>query len=177
MALVYVGIALALLGQVAAYSIPHVQYFDSLARLDLQARDVIFLLHSQPSIVVYASVRNPTGYAGLKIESVTYTVFVNSTSDPSGPVGAGSGTTSYASNPPNIPPNNDFNITTTIPPYTVLGNFTTFVVAHAEVQQRFVSIIVVLLSPFGLIQVPYCYEFPRRIFTICPSLLIPYHKY
>ncbi len=121
------GIALVLLGEVAAYSYGQFQFFNSVRKLDVQVSDLQLRLTGQPLLIVQASVSNPTGFNGFRLWSFTYVIFIGPDTDPRGPVAADSGTIAYQPSPVIISAGAKSNLKMALSPYAYLGNLATFV--------------------------------------------------
>ncbi len=168
------AIALVLVGQAAATSYNHVQWFDTLNKLELQVNDVLLIFNAQAQVIVQAAIRNPTGFNGMGLVSVIYVVQVNSTSEPFqglGGLGVASGTVSYEAKNLLIPPQGSLNITVVLsPPAEIVDSLKTFVNNHQSDLEKFAAITIIVPSSFGRVLLPYCYQLPQHMFTTCPSI-------
>ena len=65
LALVYVGIAIVLVAQGSAMTWAHVQFFDAMGALEVRVDAIDLMLSNGASAVIYATLRNPTSFAGI----------------------------------------------------------------------------------------------------------------
>ncbi len=181
-AVAYLGITVALGVQTVSLTWGHVQLFDALRQLQYRFDNVELRLEGEATAVVVASAYNPTGYDGMRVWSVLYVVFVNATdanfSMKGGPDAGEFGVreASYEAEPRTFPARGIFNLAFTLLPHPeIVEPMRSFVTAHPGQLRIFVGITLTLLSSFGFIDVPSCYEFSpaQPDFTLCPGLEVP----
>src|SRR5712692_1207188 len=176
--LVYVGIALTLITNAAALTETNTQWLRAASQLDLNVQTVSFNLGTSsdiPNATVTASLENPSGFAGLTLEVVTYEVFVNSTSQPFDVQGSSQVVSFDVTWGKTIPAGASLNLTATVRMITdVVVSLRNFLVDH---QNRdlvtFVGIILTLQSPYIGLSVPFCTELPGQTAAICPNVRAP----
>jgi len=180
LALVYVGIAIVLVVQGSAMTWAHVQFFDTMGALEVRVDALDLRLGDEASAIIYATLRNPTNFEGIRLWSVRYVVFVNSSSENFSPQGGmdasefGVREVSFEQGERTIPRNGVLNITYVLSPHPdVVEPLKAFYSEHSAEMREFVGITLVLTSSFGFIEVPHCYDLPSNVFTLCPGLEVP----
>ena len=170
----YVGVALALIGPTAGYAQSQVQWWNSAQQLDITVEAVNFRLGSTALdvslVLVNAFLANPTRYDGLKLLTINYAVYVNSTTESFSPV-SGSSQVAAKEQPHEriIPASGSLDISTTLPVYTdAFDALRQFLNAHPADLKTFTQIDIALQSSWGPFLVSYCYEKPDNRLTICP---------
>lgn len=170
--LLYVAIVVGSLTPVAGATLNYVQWFDTLKRLDVQIDDAAF--DEQFNLVVRTYVRNPTGFSGLKLESVRYVVFLNSTTENFAVQATGFAldigvkTLSYAGIV--LDRQAVLNATARLAPHSDLTQYLQdFLSRHPTDLIIFVSVTLTLRSQLGYLSTPYCYRLPDHEFTECPT--------
>ena len=170
-ALVYVTVALLVVGASAQMSGSNLQWFTSTRELtvDIQLAELKNLDTQTPSVLVQASLGNPSGLSGIKLEDITYDVFANSTTTTFAYIGNSEigKTVTFADQ--TIPIQGTMNITRSVPVFSevrlALQNFTNSQGANFRI---IAGITLSLSSPFGPFDIPYCYEMPGQTLTLCP---------
>ena len=129
-----------------------------------------------PYVIVQATVQNPSTFNGLHLKNVNYLVFVNSTSQAFNPPATGSTQIASFSSQveKSIPPVNNMNITYAfqINP-VIVSPLQTFLETHNSTTDlvTYVSVTLYFLSSVGTYTIPFCYQLPQNVFTICPPTL------
>jgi len=176
----YVAIAMALVAQAAAATQTYVNWFETLSLLAVELDHVVILSYdSSFEAIVVATLRNPTDFGKVMIQSVTYRVFLNSTTQnffvsaefqlesEAGEFGYKTG--SY--NGMFIPARDSLNMTLTVQAHEdVVTSLRSFLDAHTVEDLRFfVSMTMAVRSYYGYLTIPSCQKLPGREHTICPT--------
>ncbi len=181
-ALVYLAISLVVVAQAAALTYGHVQWFDTLRQVQYEFDSVELHLTGMANATISASASNPTNYNGIRVWSASYVVFVNATDEnfplQGGPDAGEFGvrTVRYETSPTTLPAMGVLNLTFTVLPHPeVVDPLRDFVANHSDRLRIFVGITMTLLSSFGFVEIPACYEFSplQQDFTLCPGLEVP----
>jgi len=179
-ALVYLGIALVLAVQGVAMTWAHVQFFDSMGTLEVRVESLTLNLDDGAGAVIHTTIQNPKSFTGMRLWSITYVLFVNSTTENfslQGGTNAGEfgvRELSFEQEQKMIPPRDTLSITYTLLPHPeVVDPLRSFYSRHTNDLKEFVGVTLTLVSSFGFIEIPHCYEFPQNVFTICPGLEVP----
>jgi hypothetical protein len=172
--LVYVIIAIMMVGLATAESYVSFEWYASTYNLELHVSNVFFHLDGQPLgypfVVVAALVHNPSGFDGITLAYANYSVFVNSTSQPFNVQGSSEvGMRDFPINQ-RIPQVGSLNLTKS---FEILLDTKDQLSSFLNMTQSnliyFVGVTLYFQSTFGRYSIPFCYELPSNMFTICPS--------
>ncbi len=176
--LLYLAVAMLMVGQAAAYTWTHIRWFSSMNDLQIDVREV--RIETSGKAVVIAFLQNPTDFQGIRFWSVTYAVFANSTSEgfytvrPGIAAEVGVTTASYEATPVYVPAGDSLNLTVVVSPHPeIVDSLRDLVSRHPDDLRIFVGITPIFRSSFGPVEVPHCFESPRNVPTICPGLEAP----
>ncbi len=176
--LVYVAIALVVVGQAALQTQSNVQWFSSTANLTVYIENVTFHLDTTALgyafVTVRASVDNPGDFNGLRVTDANYAVFVNSTSQSFSVQGSTIIGMSDFTIQKTVPSRRSLNITVPLPLLSdVVSPLKTFISTHQADLVTFVGVTLFLDSSYGRLSIPYCYEIPGPVFAVCPPARPP----
>jgi len=171
--LVYVIIALTMAGLATVETSASIDWFTAAYNLDLHIDRVTFNLGQNsvgyPYVAVFASVHNSAPFNGLMLSDANYGVYVNSTTEPFNVHGSSEVGMSDSAFQRIIPGAGSLNMTYT---FQILidtnATLTLFLNKHTTDLVKFVGVTLYFWSSFGRYSIPYCYQLPENILTICP---------
>ena len=177
--LVYGIIAIIIVSEVSAATFQYVQWFDGMNGLQVSVNGFRFIYGNGSAsdpfrALINATVSNPTSFAGIRLKTIYYSVFLNSTTEQW--VFRDSPQFSLRSYTygKTIAQRTVLNITYAPQVDTeVASSARAFLDAHPNDLIPVVGITLVLASSFGTITVPYCFQMPTSQRTICPPTRSP----
>ena len=171
--LVYVGISIVAVTSTAQLTQAQIQWFASVRSLEPRVELVVFNFDPQlntGTALVNALVENPSDFRELKVTSVEYTLFVNSTTDDFSQQGSSEVALSETKYAATIPARASFNLTSIMRIHAdLVGQLSSFLTQHPQNRLVFVQFQINLESSFGPFSSIYCYETPGGLIGVCPS--------
>src|SRR5881296_1033258 len=180
-ALVYVGIAVGMIGIASAQTNNNVVWFSSVGNLDLQVQKLTIQTDNgtlgYPHVIIAASIYNPSQYGGLFITDANYEVFVNSTSVAfTSPLHSEEVAIQDRQILANAPARASLNITFVFALVAAaVPALRDFLSVHNSTSDlvTYVGVTIYLKSSYGRFSLPYCYLQPGNILTSCPPTAMP----